>query len=41
MTVNEIKYYEMDATDKFRLLQTKGYFGRHRPCYMVLETEPT
>ena len=30
-------YFE-DATvtsTPFRLLQTKGYFARHRPCYMI------
>ena len=41
LDVAEIKYYTMSTTSTFRLLQTKGYYGRHRPCYMVNSDEPT
>ena len=41
LVVNEIKYNLMPTTSTFRLLQTKGYYGRHRPCYMVNSDEPT
>ena len=31
----------MDMSATFRLLQTKGYYARHRPCYVVASTTPT
>lgn len=31
----------MATTSAFKLTQTKGYFGRHRPCYMVNSDEKT
>ena len=49
-TIDSLNYYEMDddqhpfsslsGGETFRLLQTKGYFGRHRPCYMVRSDAP-
>lgn len=41
--VDSVNYYEMDlsTTGHYRLLQTKGYYSRHRPCYVVLSEEPT
>jgi len=41
LIVQRVKYFEMETTDKFRLLQTKGYYSRHRPCYLVTEDNPT
>lgn len=36
-----VNYYEMAATSTMHLLQTKSYFERHRPCYMVESANPT
>lgn len=41
ITFANINYFELDATNTFHLLQTKGYYGRHRPCYMVTSDSPT
>ena len=41
LDVNEINVFEMQTTATYRLLQTKGFYGRHRPCYMVTSDLPT
>lgn len=41
ISINAINYFELDATSEFHLLQTKGYYGRHRPCYLVTSASPT
>lgn len=41
LDIDSINYYEMATTSTFRLLQTKGWYGRHRPCYMVNSDQPT
>jgi len=36
--IDKTIYFEDDTHGgdyKFHLLQTKGYYGRHRPCYMI------
>lgn len=45
---SSVSYYEMDVKDEvtgpnasaYRLLQTRGFLSRHRPCYLVTQNVP-
>lgn len=39
--IAQVNYFEMAAASTMHLLQTKSYFERHRPCYMIESANPT
>lgn len=39
--IAQVNYFEMAVSNTMHLIQTKSYFERHRPCYVVTSDNPS